>query len=373
MDFELSDDQLSLQTAAASLLGGTASSQRVRAAMREDGGYDRELWEAMAEQGWMGVEAAEEGGGLGLGAVEAALLCEQVGRHAAPVPYLPLLVARRAIADAADAGSAFAEHWAGLLGQGEKIACAAWNPERGCVLATQGPAGWSLAGDSGPVVAAPEADLCVVVATVAEGLAAGERAVFALPMGDALRPRPEPSMDRTRSLGWLRFDDTEAQWIGDSAAVDLLLDRAATLASAQLLGGANRVLEMSVEYAKTRIQFGRPIGSFQAVKHRCADMLVDVEGMRSGTYYAAWCVSETTRDAPLAASSAKAWCSDASRRVCSSGLQVHGGVGFTWDHDLHIYMKRSQLDEWSFGSATFHLDRVAGILRARVEAGEPVL
>jgi alkylation response protein AidB-like acyl-CoA dehydrogenase len=373
MDFELSDDQQSLQKAAANLLGALSSPSHVRAAMLEDGGYDRELWEAMAEQGWMGVEATDAQGGLGLGMVEAAVLCEQLGRHAAPVPYVPLLVARRALSDAAEAGSALAQHWAGRLGEGTAVACVAWSAEPGNVLAARRTGGWFLSGSPGPVLAAPEADLCVAVATVAEGAPAGTRAVFALPMDDGLRPRPEPAMDRTRSLGWLSFDGTPAEWIGDPAAADLFVDRGATLASAQLLGGADRVLEMSVEYAKVRVQFGRPIGSFQAVKHRCADMLVDVEGMRSGAYYAAWCAGEGTRDASLAASSAKAWCSEAGRRVCASGLQVHGGIGFTWDHDLHIYMKRSQLDEWSFGSAAFHLDRVAAILRARVEAGEPVL
>lgn len=373
MDFELSDDQHNLQQAAADLLGAFSSSERVRAAMSVDGGYDSELWKAMAEQGWMGVEADATHGGLGLGMVEAAVLCEQIGRHAAPVPYAPLLVARRALADGAKAGSGAAEDWAARLAAGEAVACAAWSAGPGSVRARRGPDGWLLTGSPGPVVAAPEADVCVATATATVGDGVGVPAVFAVTMIDGIRPRPEPSMDRTRSLGWLTFDDTPAEWIGDAAAADSLLDRGATLASAQLLGGADRVLEMSVEYAKVRVQFGRPIGSFQAVKHRCADMLVDVEGMRSSAYYAAWCVQESTRDASLAASSAKAWCSEAGRRVCASGLQVHGGIGFTWDHDLHIYLKRSQLDEWTYGSAAFHFDRVAAILRGRVEGGEPVL
>lgn len=373
MDFELSDDQQALRNAAADVLSAMSSSERVRLAMQDDGGYDRELWEAMADQGWMGIEAGEEDGGLGLGVVEAAVLCEEIGRHAAPVPYLPLLLARQALAGAAQSGSTFAAHWAGRLAEGSSVASVAWNPPPVPVLAKEGSGGWSLSGDAGPVVAAPEADVCVVVATVVEGSGAGRPAVFAVQMDSPLRPHPEPSMDRTRSLGWLSFDGTGAEWIGDSAAVDSLLDRGAVLASAQLLGGSARVLEMAVEYAKVRVQFGRPIGSFQAVKHRCADMLVDVECMRSGTYYASWCVGSATPEASLAASSAKAWCSEAGRRVCASGLQVHGGIGFTWDHDLHIFMKRSQLDEWSFGTAAFHLDRVAALLRERVEAGEPVL
>ena len=144
----------------------------------------------------------------------------------------------------------------------------------------------------------------------------------------------------------------------------VLLDRAATAVSLEMLGSAARVLDLSVEYAKDRVQFGRPIGSFQAVKHRCADMLVDVEGMRSSAYWAAWCLAADDPDVSIAASTAKTWGSDASKRVMASGLQVHGGIGFTWEHDLHLFLKRAQLDQWSFGDAVFHRERLA-VLVAR--------
>jgi alkylation response protein AidB-like acyl-CoA dehydrogenase len=180
-------------------------------------------------------------------------------------------------------------------------------------------------------------------------------------------------MDRTRSLGWLSLDDRPASWIGDDRAADAVLDRAAAAVCAEMLGAADVVLSMTVQYAKDRVQFGRPIGSFQAVKHRCADMLVDVEGMRSSAYYAAWAVGAGDPEASAAASAAKVWCSDAARRVMASGLQVHGGIGFTWEHDLHLYLKRSQLDQVSFGDAAHHRERIARILRARAEAGLPVL
>jgi alkylation response protein AidB-like acyl-CoA dehydrogenase len=140
-----------------------------------------------------------------------------------------------------------------------------------------------------------------------------------------------------------------------------------------MLGGAARVLELAVDYAKDRVQFGRPIGSFQAVKHRCADMLVDVEGMRSTSYWAAWCIGAADPDASIAASTAKVWCSDASKRVMASALQVHGGIGFTWEHDLHLYLKRAQLDQLSFGDASYHRERLAALLRPKVEAGESVI
>jgi alkylation response protein AidB-like acyl-CoA dehydrogenase len=180
-------------------------------------------------------------------------------------------------------------------------------------------------------------------------------------------------MDLTRELGWLAFDRDDARQIGDADARARLLDRGAAFTAADLLGGATRVLDMAVEYAKDRVQFGRPIGSFQAVKHRCADMLVDVEGMRSTVYWAAWCIGARDADASVAASTAKIWCSDASKRVMASALQVHGGIGFTWEHDLHFFLKRSQLDQLTFGDASYHRARLTALLRPRVEAGESVV
>jgi alkylation response protein AidB-like acyl-CoA dehydrogenase len=140
-----------------------------------------------------------------------------------------------------------------------------------------------------------------------------------------------------------------------------------------MLGGAQQALEMAVEYAKDRVQFGRPIGSFQAVKHRCADMLVDVEGMRSTVYWAAWCIGANDPETSVAASTAKVWCSDASKRVMASALQVHGGIGFTWEHDLHFFLKRSQFDQLSFGDASWHRARLTALLRPRVEAGQSIV
>jgi alkylation response protein AidB-like acyl-CoA dehydrogenase len=145
------------------------------------------------------------------------------------------------------------------------------------------------------------------------------------------------------------------------------------LYAAELLGLSQAALDLTVAYAKEREQFGRPIGSFQAVKHRCADMLVDVEGMRSAVYHAAWALGAGDPDRSVAASTAKTWCSDAGRRVMASGLQVHGGVGFTWEHDLHLYVKRAQLDGVSFGDATWHRDRLGALLRAKLESGAPLL
>jgi alkylation response protein AidB-like acyl-CoA dehydrogenase len=191
-------------------------------------------------------------------------------------------------------------------------------------------------------------------------------ALFALDLSEA-RPPAQPAMDRTRSLAWLRLERAPALRIGGTDSTCRVLDRAATAIAAELLGAADRALAMSVAYASERVQFGHPIGSFQAVKHRLADALVDVEGMRSCVYYAAWCLAAGHPDASLAASSAKAWSSDASRRVMASALQVHGGIGFTWEHDLHLFVKRAELDAVTFGDADFHRDRLATLLATRPE------
>ncbi len=220
-----------------------------------------------------------------------------------------------------------------------------------------------LDGTTAPTLFAPSADVAVVVT--------GD-ATYGVDLRGEGHPDPLPAMDRTRELGILTFEATPALRLGGEEDARLALDRAATFSSAEMLGAADRVLAMTVEYAKDRVQFGKPIGSFQAVKHMLADALVDVEGMRSTVYYAAWCAAADDAERSLAASMAKAWCSDASKRVMGVGLQVHGGIGFTWEHDMHLFVKRAQLDQVSYGDASFHRDRISTVLRARLDAGQPL-
>ncbi len=357
MDFELSDDQVALQDGARDLLDRRASPARVRATIDGGGGLDRELWDAMAEQGWVALELPEERGGLGLTTVEVAVLLEEVGRHVAPAPYLSTVLALGALLRAGQ--DVLVDRLAG----GE-IGCAWWTaPGRARLEAT----GERLTGRTGPVPWAPSAAVAVVVARDGDG-----DALYAVDLDAVGRPAREPAMDLTRELGWLDLDAVPAVRLGGADAVDALLDRGATFTAAEMLGSASRALDLAVEYAKDRVQFGRPIGSFQAVKHRCADMLVDVEGMRSTAYWAAWCIGNDA-DGSVAASTAKIWCSDASKRVMASALQVHGGIGFTWEHDLHFFLKRAQLDQVSFGDAASHRQRLATLLRPRVEAGQSVI
>jgi alkylation response protein AidB-like acyl-CoA dehydrogenase len=382
VDFDLSGDQQALRDAAASLLDKMAGSDALRArvgpgaivgtlpgagaasgeaAVNAPTGYDRAVWSAMADQGWLAIELPEDDGGLGLGMVELAVLCEEIGRRLVAAPFLPTIVALGALCgDEARADSGTKE-WREALGQGEAIGCVAAAPgaDRLTVVVSDGQV--RLSGQTAPVAYAPSADVAVVLA---------DGSVYGVDLRADGRPSPLSAMDRTRELGVLAFDGTPARFLGGEDAAALLLDRAATLASAEMLGAADHVLAVTVQYAKDRVQFGKPIGSFQAVKHMLADALVDVEGMRSTAYYAAWCAAAGDPERSLAASMAKAWCSDASRRVMAAGLQVHGGIGFTWEHDMHLYLKRAQLDQVSYGDAAAHRDRIATLLRTRMEAGE---
>jgi alkylation response protein AidB-like acyl-CoA dehydrogenase len=342
VDFELSDDQRALQDAAADLLGSLSTTEQVRASATREEVYDSGLWKAMVDQGWTGVELSEQQGGLGLGMVEAAVLAEQVGRHIAPAPIVENLLAVGALAAAGDlAGAA---QWVDRLVSGDAAACVASQPEI-------------------PVPYASAADVAVVVN--------GDE-VLLVDLGDGPAIERQPAMDITRPVGWIRLEGRRVTTIGGADEATRLLDRGATLYAAALLGGAGRVLDMTVAYAKERVQFGKPIGSFQAVKHRCADMLVDVEGMRSTAYWAGWCLSAHDSEASIAASTAKTWCSDAARRVMGSGLQVHGGIGFTWEHDLHLFLKRSQLDQMCFGDGAYHRERLGRLLRESLERTPPV-
>ncbi|MGI9601554.1 MAG: acyl-CoA dehydrogenase family protein [Acidimicrobiales bacterium] len=346
MDFDLSDDQEALRDAARSLLDDHCSTSAVRRMLDIDG-YDEDLWSRMVDQGWLGVAAATNRGGLGLGTVEAAVLLEQSGAHLAPVPFLQQLLALSVLDDTV---------WADDLLSGERIATVARRPVR---LDDDG----TVSGRPEPVIFGALADVLVVPtedALVAVDLTAVERSA-------------EPAMDGTRQLAWVELAQTPATIVGDGEAAAAFLARGAVYHAAEMLGGADALLALTVAYANEREQFGRPIGSFQAVKHRCADMLVDVEGMRSAVYHAAWAIGADDDEASLAAATAKCWCSDAGLRVAESSLQVHGGIGFTWEADVHLYLKRAQLDQISFGDASHHRQTLGAMVRERLSAGQSII
>ncbi|MCY4665920.1 MAG: acyl-CoA/acyl-ACP dehydrogenase [Acidimicrobiaceae bacterium] len=345
MDFDLSADQVALREAAAALLDDRCDMATVRRAC-DSGGFDAGLWAAMVEQGWTGIAVPESLGGVGLGMVEAAVLLEQTGAHLAPVPLLQQLAALAVLAGGP---------WGDRLLSGEAVACVARTP-----LARSGDG--PVSGRTEPVIHGAGAD--VLVAPAGDELVAVDLSRIAR--------SAEPAMDRTRELARITLDAAPATTVGGPQEVAAHLDRGAVFHSAEMLGGAEAVMNLAVEYAKVREQFGRPIGSFQAVKHRCADMLVDVEGMRSAVYHASWALGAATADAPAAAATAKIWCGDAGVRVAESALQVHGGIGFTWEADVHLFLKRAQLDQTAFGDARHHRTRLATILRNRLAEGASI-
>lgn len=408
MDFDLSSDQIALRDAASALLDKYSSMDRVRLVVGEgevvgtlpgavvpvdsdskkpigrestpNPAYDLELWRAMADQGWLGIEVEEEDGGLEMGMVEVAVLCEQIGRHLAPAPFLSSVLCLGAVRDALKSNTKDAlgdsvrnqlNQWCVALSTGEAIGAVVWIPEtQSSSTLDSRPqdaanATVLLSGRVGPTTYSASADLVVIVQD--------KIGVFLVSSQDLGVRSKEPAMDRTRELGWIDLDSTPALTIGDSDSATRILDRAATATAAEMLGTAERALEMAVEYARDRVQFGKPIGSFQAIKHMLADALVDVEGMRSTVYYGGWCTATNDPESSLAASMAKSWGSDASRRVLATALQVHGGIGFTWEHDMHLYLKRAQLDQVSFGDGPWHRDRIASLLHDRIENGQSVL
>jgi alkylation response protein AidB-like acyl-CoA dehydrogenase len=217
------------------------------------------------------------------------------------------------------------------------------------------------------------ADVLVVAARSRDGSTMEDGVSLFLVPKDAtgLDIRLLPSVDETRKLCEVKLDNVTvpaSALLGELhqgwPVLARVIDRAAVALSAEICGAAQRVLDMTVEYAKLRVAFGKPIGSYQGVKHKCADMLVEIENAKSLTYYAAWAIDEDDADAAMAVSMAKAAASDAGRKVCAAGIQLHGGIGMTWEHDLHLYLKRAKADEVAFGDATWHRERVARLMGA---------
>jgi alkylation response protein AidB-like acyl-CoA dehydrogenase len=351
MDFDLSDDQRELQRAARTLLADFSSRRPAF-----DGG-----WGGITAQGWLGVLAPERLGGLGLTWVEACVLLEQVGRFASPLPVGPSMLAMDAAVRAGE--DALVE----ALIQGE--ACALLlSTQRHPLIASYDAGQWSISGDSAPTLHLPEAQRLVCVAK-----AESEEGLFSVAVGEGVSVDPVACVDPTRSLGRATFGHAPAAHIGGHLEVARLIDHASFAATADMLGSARYALELATAYAKNRLQFGQPIGSFQAVKHRLADMLVDVETMHSLTYWAAWCLSNAHAEEQIAAGTAR-WCGrDCTPRVMAGALQVHGGIGFTWEHELHLYMKRTAVNGLPIGGVSPCEPDLGGLLVDAYRAGADVI
>jgi alkylation response protein AidB-like acyl-CoA dehydrogenase len=328
MNFDFSEDQATIKRTARDFLADRLRPEAWRALV-EDGRYDDGLWREVAELGWAGIHLDEGHGGQGLGTVELAILAEELGYALAPSPFLATSAAGRVLAHAGS--EAQRERWLPRLAAGELVGTVG--------VVTDGEA---------PMV--PDADRAEVIVLL-DGLAG-----MVVEAGDA-RIEPEATIDSTRRFGRVRASG------GEPLAAEPLpaLDRIEVALAAELVGVAQRAMEMAVAYAKEREQFGRPIGAYQAVAHRCAQMLLEVESARSTTLYAAWAADHEPESLPLAASMAKAYAADTGWRVTASSLQVHGGIGFTWEHDLHFFLKRAKTDGHLLGSARSHRERVASL------------
>ena len=328
MNFDFSDDQQAIKRTAKDLLADRFKLERVRE-LAEAGTYDDDAWKELCELGWAGIFIDEQYGGQGLGIVELIILMEELGYTLAPVPFLSNAAAGLMIQAAGSDEQK--QRWLPGIASGEARGAAAL-----------------VRGDEAKLV--PDGDSAEVIVLCADGgVSVVERS--------AADVEPVATMDSTRRYARVRAGGGEPLpgEVGPGVGAGLLA------VSAELTGVAQRAMEMAVEYARDRKQFGRPIGAYQAVSHRCAQMLLETEGARSATYYGAWTADAQPEELELAASMAKAYSSDAGWRVCSSSLQVHGGIGFTWEHDLHFFLKRAKVDALLWGSASEHRDRVAGL------------
>ncbi len=377
MDFGFSEEQELLRATARKFFENECPSSFVRQRMEEPAGTTDEFWAKLAEQGWLGLVYPEEYGGSGLGFVDLTVLMEEMGRVVMPGPFFStVLLGGLAILEAGTPEQKKA--WLPRIAAGQARATLAWtepnarwDAEGVTATARRTGDGWVLTGTKLFVLDAHLADVLVVVARTAEGRPAEQvLSLFLVERGTpGLEARLLPTMDQTRKQCEVALRDVRVPASallgpehGGWAPLSRVVERATVALCAEMCGGAQKVLEMTTEYAKIRIAFGRPIGAYQAVKHRAADMLVDVENAKSLTYYAAWAVDERVPESTLAASMAKAYASDAYRRVAGAGIQLHGGIGFTWEHDLHLYFKRAKFSEFTFGDATYHRERVAQLI-----------
>jgi alkylation response protein AidB-like acyl-CoA dehydrogenase len=377
MNFGFSDEQELLRATARKFLDNECTSAFVRQRMEEAAGVTDEFWAKLAEQGWLGLVYPEQYGGSGLGFVDLTVLMEEMGRVMMPGPFFStVLLGGLTILEAGSAEQKTA--WLGRIAEGKAKAALAWIEPNALWDAAGVTAGaklvgndWVLNGTKLFVLDAHLADVLIVVARTSEGKRPEQGvSLFLVPKGTAgLEVKLLPTMDQTRKLCEVALRDVRVPGgalLGSRddgwTPLSRVIDRATVALCAEMCGGAQRVLDMTVEYAKVRVAFGKPIGSYQGVKHKAADMLVDVENAKSLTYYAAWAVDENVPEAPLAASMAKAYCSDAFRKAAGTGIQLHGGIGFTWEHDLHLYFKRAKSSEFTFGDASYHRERVAQLI-----------
>ena len=366
MNFAFTDEQEQLRDFVRSFLEEKSPESAVREQMDTEQGFDPDVWAQMSEQ--MGLPALtipEEYGGQGFTRIEQVVVLEEMGRSLLCAPYFSSAVMAANTLMLSGDESAKQAHLPPIA-SGETRATVAFTEQNGrwdepgiTMAATAENGAWRLDGVKMYVLDGHTADLLIVAARTSGGVS-----LFTVDPGAAGLTRTALStMDQTRKQAKLTFDGVEATLIGEQGqgwpVLDTVLDLASVALAAEQVGGAQRCLDMSVEYAKVRVQFGRPIGSFQAIKHKCADMLLEVESAKSAAYYAGWCAAEMNDELPQVASLAKSYCSEAYFHAAAENIQIHGGIGFTWEHPAHLYFKRAKSSELLFGDPTYHRELLA--------------
>jgi alkylation response protein AidB-like acyl-CoA dehydrogenase len=367
MNFGLNESQTTLKNTVRKFLAAECPPAEVRKIIETEDKFDATLWKKMAAQGWTGMVFPEAYGGFGMSAVEMAAALEEMGRALLPGPFLSTLTAGASINEAGDDPQK-KRYLAPICAGDAKSTLAllednaSWAPSAVSMRAVSKGGQYALNGRKLFVADAGIADFLVVAARLD-----GELALFVVPRNaHGLNISAMSGMDITRKLHEVTFENVmaapEAMLASGHHAIEAL-DRALNIAtvaiSAEMVGGMQRLLEITVEYAKTRKQFGKPIGSFQAVQHQCADMLLYTENSRSAAYYAAYAITEGTPDASAAVSVAKSYASEAYRECGNHAIQVHGGMGFLWENDCHLFYRRAKASELAFGDALYHRERIA--------------
>ncbi|MEV2232678.1 acyl-CoA dehydrogenase family protein [Streptomyces phaeochromogenes] len=378
MDFAFSEEQDELRRTVRAFLADTSPETEMRRLMETPEGFDRALWRRMGtELGLQGLAVPEEYGGAGYGPVEVGVVMEELGRALLCAPFLASAVLATTTLLRCDDEDARKRLLPGLA-SGELVGTLAltegspsgpggpggaptrWDAEGIRLTARESAGSWLLTGHKMFVLDGAAADVVLTVARTGEGIA-----VFWVDCDAAgLTREPLPTMDPTRRQARLDYLDVPATRLRTSSGdgwdlVSEVLDRAAVALAAEQVGVASRALDMAVEYAKVRHQFGRPIGSFQAVKHLLADVLLEVESARAAAHYALLAAENEDPELPAVASLAKAFCSDACLQATEQNIQVHGGIGFTWEHPAHLYLKRAKTSQLLFGDPAYHRELLA--------------
>jgi alkylation response protein AidB-like acyl-CoA dehydrogenase len=363
MNFAFTEEQEELRKTVRSFLEAKSPETAVREQMETEAGYDSAVWSQMAEQmGLQGLAIPEEFGGSGFSFVELGIVLEEMGRSLLCAPFFSTVVMAANVLLHSGDDAAKAEYLP-KIAMGEITATVAFTEpsgkwdESGITLAAG--ADGTLNGTKMFVLDGHTADVIIVAAQSSAGTS-----LYAVDGNAAGLTRTALStMDQTRKQAKLEFNNVAATAVGTPGegwnVLSKVLDLIAIGLAAEQVGGAQKVLEMAVEYAKVRVQFGRPIGSFQAIKHKCADMLLEVESAKSAAYYGMWCASEMNDELPSVASLAKAYCSEAYFHATAENIQIHGGIGFTWEHPAHLYFKRAKSSELLFGDPTYHRELLA--------------